>query len=393
MGSSRPESRGEFEVAIVCALPLEYDAVTLLIDEFWDENGDIYGRAIGDNNTYTTGRVGNHNVVVALLPGMGKLHAAFAVAGLRSSYTNINLALVTGICGGVPRAGTINEILLGDVIISETIVQYDFGRQYPSGFTTKLNVQDSFGRSNADMRGLLAVLRTEMGFQRLQQRASFFLQTIHSKAAMMGRPSHYSYPGTHADRLFDPGYVHKHYGPSECACSRWVDLTDPVCEDAATSPYAATGCSTDQLLPRRRLRMRQALEGQSIGTNVQEPLILLGPVASGDNVMKSATDRDPIAEAHKVIAFEMEGPGAWDKLPSLVIKGVCDYADSHKDNCWQMFAAATAAATVRAVLERYIQTDRVARMGQVGRSPQERSQQVLMIPLTSIGRRRLCKPL
>lgn len=359
MRHSRPEGRGDFEVAIICALPLEYDAVTLLIDELWDENGDVYGRATGDKNTYTTGRIGNHNVVVALLPGMGKVHAAVAVAGLRSSYTNIKLALVTGICGGVPRSGTIREVLLGDVIISDTILQYDLGRQYPNGFTTKTKTQDSFGRPNADIRGLLAVLRTEMGLRRLQQRTSLFLQAIHNKAATMSRPGLYDYPGTRADKLFHPDYVHKHYGLCNCVCSRWEDPIDPVCEDAATSLCAETGCSEDHLLPRRRLQMRQTLEAQGIGANVQEPLVFLGRVASGDTVMKSATDRDRIAEAHKVMAFEMEGSGVWDELPSLVIKGVCDYADSHKDKRWQRFAAATAAATTRAVLERYIQTDRM----------------------------------
>jgi hypothetical protein len=53
----RPEYRGHFHIAIVCALPLEYDAVTLLIDEFWDETGDPYGGAVGDSNSYTTGRI------------------------------------------------------------------------------------------------------------------------------------------------------------------------------------------------------------------------------------------------------------------------------------------------------------------------------------------------
>jgi hypothetical protein len=37
---ARPASRYEFEVAIICALPLEYDAVALAIDEFWDDDGD-----------------------------------------------------------------------------------------------------------------------------------------------------------------------------------------------------------------------------------------------------------------------------------------------------------------------------------------------------------------
>jgi uncharacterized protein YdaU (DUF1376 family) len=52
--AARPASRDEFEVAIICALPLEYNAVTLAIDEFWDDEGDQYGRAVGDPNYATS---------------------------------------------------------------------------------------------------------------------------------------------------------------------------------------------------------------------------------------------------------------------------------------------------------------------------------------------------
>ncbi|KAI1013599.1 hypothetical protein LB504_013194 [Fusarium proliferatum] len=46
----------------------------------------------------------------------------------------------------------------------------------------------------------------------------------------------------------------------------------------------------------------------------------------------------------------MEGAGVWDSFPCIVIKGACDYADSHKDKDWQRYAAATAAACAKAFL-------------------------------------------
>ena len=61
-------------------------------------------------------------------------------------------------------------------------------------------------------------------------------------------------------------------------------------------------------------------------------------------VMKSGEDRDTIARPAGVIGFEMEGAGVWDVFPCVVIKGACDYADSHKTKAWQRYAAATAAA-------------------------------------------------
>src|SRR5438034_9949769 len=163
-----PSCREDFEIAIICALPLEYDAVALLFDEFWDEGGDQFGRAAGDPNTYTTGRIGKYNVVLALLPHMGKVNATSAAASVRWSYIGLRLALLVGICGGVPKTGKGDEVLLGDVVISKAIVQYDFGRRYPDGFRQKDTVEDNLGRPNKDIRGLLAVLETDLGLERLQ---------------------------------------------------------------------------------------------------------------------------------------------------------------------------------------------------------------------------------
>jgi nucleoside phosphorylase len=79
--------------------------------------------------------------------------------------------------------------------------------------------------------------------------------------------------------------------------------------------------------------------------------------------MKSGEDRDMLARREGVIAFEMEGAGIWEEVPCIVVKGVCDYADCHKSRKWQNFAAATAASTSKAILERYIQIDKVPRAG------------------------------
>jgi len=75
-------------------------------------------------------------------------------------------------------------------------------------------------------------------------------------------------------------------------------------------------------------------------------------------VIKSAEHRDAIASAEKVIAFEMEGAGVWDNFTScvscVIIKGVCDYADSHKNKGGQNYAAATAAACMKAFLKEWV---------------------------------------
>lgn len=82
--TSRPRDRSDFRVAIFCALPREADAVFLLFDRFWDDGDSSYGRAEGDQNHYTNGRIGQHDVVLAHLPGMGTQNAAAAAASLQN---------------------------------------------------------------------------------------------------------------------------------------------------------------------------------------------------------------------------------------------------------------------------------------------------------------------
>jgi hypothetical protein len=47
-------------------------------------------------------------------------------------------------------------------------------------------------------------------------------------------------------------------------------------------------------------------------------------------VVKPAPHRDKLARKRNVIAFEMDGPEAWANFPIVIIKGVCDYADSQR---------------------------------------------------------------
>ena len=98
----RPKSRNDFAIAIICAHPLEADAVEALFDEHYDRLGKYYGKQRGDANAYINGRIGKHDVVLCYMPGMGKGSAASVAASLRVSYTGIELALVVGICGGAP---------------------------------------------------------------------------------------------------------------------------------------------------------------------------------------------------------------------------------------------------------------------------------------------------
>ncbi|KAL7964914.1 hypothetical protein HDV63DRAFT_234690 [Trichoderma sp. SZMC 28014] len=330
--------REDFEIAIVCSLPLEYDAVSLVSDEEWKDDKE--------NNDCKTGRIGEHNVVLALLPGTGKASAASTAANIRSSYRNVRLCFIVGVCGGVPQIGS-KELLLGDVVVSKAIVSYDFGRQYPDGFTLKDGIESNTARPDRHVRKQLAILETSDGNLRLQEETARFLEKLLAKAIQHGCGAKYSYPGTDEDRLFKPEYWHKHRISPACICSKCEKGSDPVCEDTVKSSCHDLGCEEQYLVPRTRLKKKRAGEIRKAG----DPAIHIGIVGSGDRVIKSGEHRDQIAKPKGIIAFEMEGAGIMEEIPCVVVKGVCDYADCHKSKKWQDFAAATASSALQAILE------------------------------------------
>jgi nucleoside phosphorylase len=79
------------------------------------------------------------------------------------------------------------------------------------------------------------------------------------------------------------------------------------------------------LVSRQRL-----LNAKEDGT-APKPIISYGLITSGNVVMKSGEDCDIITTRDNIIAFEMEDAKVWDNLLRVVIKGFCDYADSHKN--------------------------------------------------------------
>ncbi|OJD09678.1 hypothetical protein AJ78_08982, partial [Emergomyces pasteurianus Ep9510] len=330
----RPQSRSDFPIAIICALTVEADAVEELFDETYDRLSKFYGKQDGDDNAYINGRIGKHNVVLSYMPGIGKGSAASVASSLRTSYTKIQLALIVGICGAAPHLSNDQQIFLGDVLISNVIIEYDFGRQYSWGFQRKTDVKDILGRPNREIRSLLKGLEARRARMAVQDQLSEYIQTVQQS------DSRWQHSGSD-DILFEASYRHKHHDQStsaRCVCFNG-DSSDDICQDALEAICTSLGCNENRVIRRRDY------------SNKKPSSIHIGTIASADTVMKSGEHRDNLVREERVIGFEMEGAGVWDSISCIVIKGVCDYADSYKSKAWQTYAAATGASAAKAFLE------------------------------------------
>ncbi|OTA02514.1 hypothetical protein A9Z42_0028920 [Trichoderma parareesei] len=351
----RPSRRENFEIAFICALEVEFEALCFVVDEFWDQEENSYGKVDGDANNYRTGRIGRHNIVLLLLSQIGKVSAANAASSLHASFPRLRLAVLVGGCAAAPRSNN-TDILLGDVIISTGVVQYDLGSKHPGGFVRKDSSKCNLSKPRKEVENILATLQVSTMRNKLTRRTANLLLSMQTNAAKLGYGSKYQYPGIFEDRLFEADYLHKHRGPD---CSICNGSPNAVCKTALHASCEELQCQRGRLVHRKRLEERLRLCQQG-DISHQDPAIWFGTFGSGDTVMRSSEGRDALASEENMIAFEMEAAGIWEELPSIVIKGAFDYGDSHKNKRWQAFASATAACATRAIVEQLAWTDRGA---------------------------------
>ncbi|KAK1961989.1 purine and uridine phosphorylase, partial [Colletotrichum sublineola] len=123
----------------------------------------------------------------------------------------------------------------------------------------------------------------------------------------------FRFPGVGNDHLYQPQCDHRQPGAS--------------CERAE--------CDPSQRIPRPE---------EDDGTFV---IMHRGTIASGELVVKTAGLRDMLAQQYGLLCFEMEAAGALGDFPCMIVRGVSDYCDSHKNDQWHGYAAAVAAAYAR----------------------------------------------
>ncbi|KAL4995248.1 violaceus kinesin [Aspergillus recurvatus] len=313
-------THASYTVAWICALPLELAATKVFLDQ-------VHPRLTqpdSDHNVYTLGSVAGHNVVVVCLPTgvYGTTSATAAVSHLMSSYHNVRFGLMVGVGGGVPRGNP--DIRLGDIVVSKPtdtsggVIQYDYGKTLQSGRFHRI------GLLNKPPSLLLKVIaQMESDYMLGQVSLSNIIASSLQKEKVRKQ-----FPRPSKDQLFQPTYNHVQDRP-DCAA-----------------------CDPSQLVDRpKRI--------------AEEPHIHYGLVASGNQVIKDARARDLITQELDILCFEMEAAGLMDEIPSLVIRGICDYCDSHKNKEWQPYAAFVAAAYAKAVLMQVPFQEQAAELGKL----------------------------
>lgn len=294
---ARPD---DYTVGWICALPVEFAAARGMLDEIHEE---FYRHGNG-TNIYKLGRMGPHNVVIACMPSSqtGTNSAAAVATQMMSTFQSIEFGLMVGVGGGVPST---QDIRLGDVVVSRPgpshggVVQYDLGKNTESGFLRT-------GFLNTPPILLLnALARIEAEWDREKAR---FMENI----SKLDRWPIFSRKTTGTDLLFRANYTH-------------------------TSNNTCEYCDQTKVINRK--------------PRGQEIMVHYGSIASGNQLMRDAMQRDKVStELGGVLCFEMEAAGLMNTFSCLVIRGICDYADSHKNKAWQAYAAGTAAAYAKVVL-------------------------------------------
>ncbi|KAF4433367.1 Vegetative incompatibility protein HET-E-1 [Colletotrichum fructicola] len=285
-------SSGEYTVGWVCALPLEMAAAKGMLDQI---HPDLPQQDPADHNNYILGQIQGHNVVIACLPAgiYGTITAATVAKDLLRTFKSVRFGLLVGIGGGAPSRT--NDIRLGDVVVSQPTGTSGGTIQYDRGKTVQDGKFQRTGSLNSPPQVLLTGLgRLQADHMTEDSKIPQYLSELVQKSPKMMRKK-FSYQGSSNDCLYQAEYEHTE---QDSTCDQFIHY---------------------------------------------------GIIASGNQVIKHGKTRDQMAKELGALCFEMEAAGLQD-FPCLIVRGICDYSDSHKNKKWQEYAAATAAAFTKELL-------------------------------------------
>ncbi|KAK2805438.1 hypothetical protein FQN51_000264 [Onygenales sp. PD_10] len=298
----------QYTVGLLCALSIEQSAISGILDVY-------HGDGIFDNdpNAYILGQIGSHNVTIACCPAgePGQVSAASLAKDMTNTFRFIRFGLLVGIGGGAPSAD--HDIRLGDVVVgipsgtAGGVIQYDRGKSTEHGF-------ERTGHINSPEKFLLSAVNL---IRSKVDRGAFDITTHLNKIIdeNLKTKNRFSRPDRASDRLYPPNQSHAYQSSGNKDCESCGDYHES----------------------------RKTRESE-------EPEFHYGNIGSGNLVVKNAFEREKISKQDDLLCFETEAVGLSEVFRCLVIRGISDYSDSHKNDKWQGYAAATAAAFAKGLL-------------------------------------------
>ena len=263
-----------------------------------------------DHNVYVLGQIGQYSVVLATLPEIGESPAAKVATQLVNHFRSIRFGLLVGIGGSIPSRQ--HDIRLSDVVICKPanqfggVVQYNLGRVYQGKRFERTGMLDKPGSLLQATVSKLSSLHDVQG----SQISSILEEAFHRNPRMRSK---FGFPAR-KDTLFNADYLHISGNELDCK----------VCDSTKTVSRT----------PRES----------------NEPELHFGTIGSADVVLRDAELRDELQKDMDLLCVETEAAGLVDEFPCLIVRGSCDYADSHENKDWQPYAAIVAAACMKEIL-------------------------------------------
>lgn len=277
-------------VAWICPLEVEAQAAAFMLDEYYED----FDGPTGQRSTlqYIMGKMCGQDIVIVRLPegevGIGP--ATYVTTEMSQELPALKVVFLVGIGAGLPSASKDRDIRLGDVAVATPGDNHSGIIHYTLKKVTD-NGEVMKGHTNSTSRQLRNVIG--------KIRSTSFI----SKRSFLD----------HLKQVQDR--------PGAESFRRPADIQP--CPDNNFPLVRPSG---------------------------NDPLLHLGTILSGDEVVKNKERRDALREKHDAICIEMEAAGLMNDWPAIVIRGISDFGDGSKNDVWHKYASMTAAACAKEVL-------------------------------------------
>lgn len=279
-------------IGIITALPKECAAIKLMLENVEER----YFAGKGAGHRFFVGEIksanGSVHKVALGLCGMGNNKASIRAMAMQNHFPYIESIIMVGIAGGVPSPYNVNKhIRLGDVVVSEGIIQYDFVKET----NEKVICRSATAKPSAKLLEALEAIKVKE-YEEIYSWKSYI--DIYAKK-----------------RFAKPDYgdiLHDHTG-------KIIPHPNDAVRDCYPKIFYGKIASANTLLKNFERRQQLSEEFGILAVEME---------ASG------------IADA----TWEMG-------IGYLVIRGICDYCDDYKNDDWQDYAAMMAACYTRDLIE------------------------------------------